>query len=76
MWAVEEGGEPKAGSSIHLNRKAVIVYSLKCTRQPQFTCQASKVADSSLAPSVALLVHLRGTIHSIVDCHEFTGSQE
>ena len=25
------GGEPKAGSSIHLNRKAAIVCSLKCT---------------------------------------------
>ena len=45
-------------------------------RQPQFTCQAGMVTDSSLKPSVALLVHPRGTIHSIVDCHEFTGSQE
>ena len=27
-WA---GGEPQAGSSIHLNRKAAIVCSLKCT---------------------------------------------
>ena len=45
-------------------------------RQPQFTFQAGKVADSSLTPSVALLVRPRGTTHSIVDCHEFTGSQE
>ena len=33
-------------------------------------------ADSSLTPSVALLVCPRGTIHSIVDCHEFTGSHD
>ena len=33
------------------------------------------VADSSLTPSVALLVRPRGTTHSIVDCREFTGSQ-
>ena len=45
-------------------------------RQPQFTCQAGTVADSSLIPSVSLLVLPRGTTHSIVDCHEFTGLQE
>ena len=45
-------------------------------RQPQFTCQAVTVADGSLIPSVALLVRPRGTTHSIVDCHEFTGSQK
>ena len=45
-------------------------------RQPQFTCQAGMVADSSLTPSVALLVRPRGITHSIVDCHEFTGSQK
>ena len=45
-------------------------------RQPQFTCQAGTVADSSLTPSVALLVHPRGTTQSIVDCYEFTGSQK
>ena len=45
-------------------------------RQPQFTCQVGTVADSSLTPSVALLVSPRGTAHSIVDGHEFTGSQK
>ena len=45
-------------------------------RQPQFTCQAGMVADSSLTPSVALLVCPKGTTHFIVDCHGFTGSQE
>ena len=43
-------------------------------RQQQFTFQAATVADSSFTPSVALLVHPRGTTHSIVTCHEFTGS--
>ena len=38
--------------------------------------QAGTVADSSLIPSVALLVCPRGTTHSTVDCHEFTGSQK
>ena len=42
----------------------------------QFICQADKVADSNLTPSVALLVHPRGIKHSIVDCHEFTGLQK
>ena len=73
-WAVRVSEEPKAGSSMHLNRKAAIVCSLKC-RQPQFTCQAGTIADSSLTPSVALLVHPRGTTHYIMDCHEFTGLQ-
>ena len=48
---------------------------IKVHRHPQFTCQAGMVADGSLIPSVALLVHPRGTTHSIVDCHKFTGSQ-
>ena len=30
-WAMGAGGEPKAGPSTHLNRKAAIVCSLKCT---------------------------------------------
>ena len=45
-------------------------------RHAHFTCQAGTVADGSLIPRVALLVHPRGTTHSIVDCHEFTGSQK
>ena len=44
--------------------------------QPQFTCQADTVADCSLTSNVALLVHPIGTIHSIVDCYEFTVSQK
>ena len=49
---------------------------IRVHRQPQFTSQAGTVADSSLTPSVALLVRPRGTTHSTVDCHEFTGSQK
>ena len=30
-WAVEVGGDPQAGFYIHLNRKAAIMCSLKCT---------------------------------------------
>ena len=42
-------------------------------KNPQFTCQTLTVADSSLIPTVALLVHLRSTTCSIVDCHELQG---
>ena len=42
-------------------------------RHPQFTFQAGTIADSSLIPSVALLVHPRGTTHSVVDWHELIG---
>ena len=49
---------------------------IEVLKQPQFTCQADMVTDSSLTPSLALLVHPSGTAHSIVDCHEFTGSQK
>ena len=34
------GGELKAGYTIHWNGKAAIVFSLKCTRQPQCTSHA------------------------------------
>ena len=44
-------------------------------KQPQFTCLANTVADSSSTPSVALLVCLSGAVHSIVDCPEFTTAQ-
>ena len=62
-WAVGAGGEPKTGSSIHLNRKAAIVCSLKCTdSHAQFTCQADMYGQT---PS---LVHPSDTKHLIVDC--------
>ena len=74
-WAAGAGWEPKAGSSIHLTRKAAIVF-IEEHQQPQFTCQADTLAGSSLTPSVALLAHPSGIAHSIVDCHEFNGSQK
>ena len=58
--------------SMHLNRKARLLKY----RQPQFTFQAGTVADSSLTPSVALLVRPSGTTYSTVDCQESTGSQK
>ena len=50
--------------------------SIEVHKQPKFTCQADTAISSSLTPSVALLVRHRGTAHSIVECHEFTGSQK
>ena len=68
------GGEPKVGLSIYLNRKVVIVCSLKCTDNHSSPAWPGMVADNSLIQSVALLVCPRGTTRSMVDCHEFTGS--
>ena len=72
------GGEPKAGSSIHLTGKAAIHFvSIEVHKQQQFACQTSTVTGNSLTLSVALLVRHSGTTHySMVDCHEFTGSQK
>ena len=67
-------GEPRAGSSIHLTEKAVIVCPLKCTNShSSFLSGQYGLTGSSLTPSVALLVCPSDTAHSIVDCHEFTG---
>ena len=74
-WWGGVGGEPKAGSSIHLTGKAATVFT-EVHKQPQLTCLADTVTSSSLTPSVALLVHPSGTTHSIVYCHEFTESQK
>ena len=43
-------------------------------KRAQCSFQAGKVIRSSFTPSVALLVHPKGTIHRTVDCHEFTRS--
>ena len=71
MDSVSAGGLPHTFEQ--KNRHFVFI---EVHRQPQFTCQAGAVADSSLIPSVVLLVRPRGTTHSTVDCHEFTGSQK
>ena len=69
------GGWGAKGRFFHtFEHKSSHCVFIEVHRQPQFTCQADVVTDSSLTPSVALLVCPRGTTHSIVNCHEFTGS--
>ena len=46
-WEVGVDGEPKAGSSLHWNRKVAEVQ-----KGAQCTCQAEKVVGSSFTPSV------------------------
>ena len=71
------GGRGAVGGFLHtFEQKSSHCVFIEVHGQPQFTCQASTVADGSLIPSVALLVRPRGTTHSIEDCHEFTGSQK
>ena len=45
-------------------------------KQPQCTCQAKTVVGSSLTLHAALLVLHSGTVYSVVDHHEFTGSEK
>ena len=68
---VEADGKLKAGYIICWSH---CVY-IEIHQQPQFTCQTNMVTDSSLTPSVALLVCPNSTVLSIVGCHEFIGSQ-
>ena len=49
-----------------LSQKSSHCVFIEVHRQPQFSCQAGTVAESSLTPSVALLMYPRGTTHSIV----------
>ena len=71
------GGWGVEGGFFHtFEQKSSHCVFIEVHRQPQFTCQAGTVAGSSLTPSAALLVHLRGTTHSTVDYYEFTGSQK
>ena len=71
------GGWGAVGGLFHtFEQKSSHSVFIEVHRHPQLTCQAGTVADGSLIPSVALLVRPRGTTHSIVDCHEFTGSQK
>ena len=48
----------------------------KAQKQPQCTCQDKTVVGRSLTPHAALLVCPSGTIHPVVDCHEFTRSDK
>ena len=66
----------KSGFFHKFEQKSSPCVLIKVHKQPQFTCQADTVADTSLTPSLILIVHPSGAVHSIVDCHEFTGSQK
>ena len=76
MWegwgGIGGGGVWEAdGSSYHtLEQKE----ALEGQKQPQCTCQAKMVIDSSLTSSVALLAPPSGCAFPIVDCHKFTRS--
>ena len=47
-----DGGKPKTGSSIHLNRKAAIVCSLKCTNSHGLLVRPDCSFDTSLTWSL------------------------
>ena len=75
-WVLGVGGKPEGGLNHPLAQgKSRCVFN-KAQKQPQCTCQDKTVAGSSLTPHAALLVHPSGTIHPIVDCHEFTWSDK
>ena len=58
-----------------VQRQSHCVFS-EAKKQAQCTCQARTVIGSSLTPHAALLMHSNGTIHPVVDCHEFTRSEK
>ena len=52
------GGWGAEGRLFHtFKQKSNHCVFIEVHKQPQLTCQADKVADSNLTPSVALLVH-------------------
>ena len=74
-WGGQWGGRRAEGGFFHaFEQKSSHCVFIEVHKQLQFTCQVDMVTDSSLIPSVALLVFPSGTAHSIVECHEFTGS--
>ena len=70
------GGWEAKGKLYHplVQRQSRCVFN-EAQKQPQCTCQAKTVVGSSLTPRAALLVLPSGTIYPVVDCHEFTGSE-
>ena len=54
------GGYPKAGYTMHWNRKAAIV----CLLKPQLTCQTETVIDNSLT------LNINAPTGFMVDCHQ------
>ena len=76
-WVGGGGGRGAKGGYLNtFDQKSSNCVFSEVHKQPQFICQADTVTGSSLTPSVALLVCPSGSAHSIVDCHEFTGSQK
>ena len=69
---VEGGWEAEGGLNHPLAQGKSRCVFTKAQKQPQCTCQDKTVVGSSLTPHAALLVHPSGTIHPVVDCHEFT----
>ena len=60
------GGLGAVGGLFHtFEQKSSHCVFIEVHRHPQFTCQAGTVADGSLIPNVAVLVHPRGTTRSI-----------
>ena len=57
----------------HNDARTEIQLNMKAT--PQCTCQAKTVVGRSLTPCTALLVLPSGTVHPVVDHHEFIGSE-
>ena len=77
MGGWEGGGWKAEGGLNHslAQGKSLCVFS-KTQKQPQCTCRDKTVVGSSLTPHAALLVRPSGTIHPVVDCHEFTWSDK
>ena len=76
MVGIEGGWEAKSRLNHPLaQRKCHCVFS-KAQKQPQCTYRNKMVAGSSLTPHAALLVHPSGTIHPVVDRHEFIWSDK
>ena len=70
------GWEAEGGLNHPLaQRKSCCVLS-KAQKQPQCICQDKTVVGNSLTPHAALLACPSGTIHPVMDCHEFTWSHK
>ena len=64
-WEVGADGEREASLSIHWNREAAIVCSLKYRKGHNVLVRLRKAL-------AAVLVCPSGTVHLIVNCYEFT----
>ena len=73
---VDGGWEAEGGLNHSLAQGKNCCVFNKAQKQPQCTCQDKTVIGNSLTPHAALLVHPSGTIHPVMDCHEFTWSDK